>query len=123
MNIIYSLSAIGISLLIGYVLNAYLTGLPASLYGMIVFALLLHLRIFSAKKIEATIAFLLRNMGICFVPAGVGIITHFEIIKQHGLTLVAIIFVTTFLLLTLVGVLYQRFEDNSKNINNTVSQK
>jgi len=112
MNIIYSLLAIGISLILGYAIHSLYSGLPASLYGMITFALLLHFRLFNAKKIEATIAFLLRNMGVCFVPAGVGIINHFALIQQHGLTLVTIIFITTFLLLTVVGIAFQRIENN-----------
>jgi holin-like protein len=42
------------------------------------------------------------------VPAGVGIMNHFELIKQFGITIVMITFVTTFLLMTIVGLHYQR---------------
>jgi holin-like protein len=49
-------------------------------------------------------------MGVCFVPAGVGIINHLDLIKQHGLAIVAITFSTTFILLTVVGLHYQRYE-------------
>jgi len=111
MNALYTLLSVGSSLLIGYALHALYSGFPASLYGMITFAGLLHSGLIKAAKIEASIAWVLRNMGVCFVPAGVGIINHFQLIKQHGFTLIAIIFITTFLLLTVVGVAFQRLEN------------
>lgn len=48
-------------------------------------------------------------MGVCFVPPGVGIINHFDLIQQHGIAIVAITFATTFILLTLIGLHYQRY--------------
>lgn len=107
-NIGYSILAVGFCLIIGKVIFGYIGGLPASLYGMVTFTLLLHLRVFDANKIKASIEWAIQNMGVCFVPAGVGIINHFELIKQHGLSIVIIIFLTTFLLLTLVGLWYER---------------
>ena len=55
-------------------------------------------------------------MGVCFVPAGVGIINHLDLIKQHGIAIVAITFVTTFVLLTVVGLHYQRYERHKKSL-------
>jgi len=75
---------------------------------MAIFTLLLHYRFLNAQRIKPCIEWALANMAVCFVPAGVGIINHFELIKQHGIALVAIIFFTTFLLLTIVGLGYQR---------------
>lgn len=117
MNLLYGLSSIGLSLIIGYALHSFFSGLPASLYGMIVFAALLHLKLIKADKVETSIAWILRNMGVCFVPAGVGIINHFQLIKQHGITLIAIIFVTTFILMTIVGISFQRLENSTKKQN------
>jgi len=91
-----------------------ISGLPASLYGMIVFAVLLHFRICDAQRVKLSITWAIRNMGICFVPAGVGIIEHFELIKSYGVALVTIIFLTTFLLLTFVGVIYQQIENKEQ---------
>lgn len=48
-------------------------------------------------------------MGICFVPSAVGVINHFDLIKQHGFTIVISIFLTTFVLLTFVGVIAERY--------------
>jgi holin-like protein len=107
-NALYSITAIVGCLALGKVIASFAAILPASLYGMILFTLALHTQLLNAEKIKATVAWALRHMGVCFVPAGVGIINHFELIKQHGLAIVTIIFVTTFALLTLVGVFFQR---------------
>ena len=107
-HIIYSILSVSFCLLIGKSIEAFLPILPASLYGMAIFTLLLHYRFLNAQRIKPCIEWALANMAVCFVPAGVGIINHFELIKQHGIALISIIFFTTFLLLTLVGLGYQR---------------
>jgi len=108
-NTVYSAFAIGICLAIGKFIAAEFHGLPGSLYGLILFTMSLHFSVFSAAKVQQSISWIISNMGVCFVPSGVGIINHFELIKQHGLTIVTIIFITTFLLLTLVGLWFERF--------------
>ena len=107
-HIIYSLLSVTICLLAGKAIELFLPILPASLYGMMIFTALLHYRFLNAKRIQPCIEWALANMAVCFVPAGVGIINHYELIKNHGLMLVSIIFFTTFLLLTFVGLTYQR---------------
>tara|TARA_B110000881_G_C18480353_1_gene466162 strand:- start:477 stop:908 length:432 start_codon:yes stop_codon:yes gene_type:complete len=106
-NALYSIFIIALCLILGKIIDALIGGLPGSLYGMLIFTTLLHYKIISEARISATIAWLIQHMGVCFVPAGVGIINHFDLIKTHGITLVSIIFVTTFLIFTVVGLLYQ----------------
>lgn len=113
-NSLYSIAFITLCLLLGYGIHFTIGGLPSSLYGMIIFTLFLHLRICNADKVKASIAWGLKHMGVCFVPAGVGIINHYQLIKTHGLTLVAITFISTFFILTFVGVVAQRFESSNK---------
>jgi holin-like protein len=107
-HIIYSILSVGICLLSGKAIASFLPILPASLYGMMIFTALLHYRVLNAARIQSFIEYALANMAVCFVPAGVGIINHFELIKNHGFMLVTIIFLTTLLLLTFVGLCYQR---------------
>lgn len=90
--------------------------LPGSLYGLILFTLALHFRLFDADKIKNTVVWSIKHMGVCFVPAGVGIINHLELIQQHGIAIVAITFSTTFILLTAVGLHYQRHETRKKRL-------
>jgi holin-like protein len=107
-NVFYTIFAISTSLLLGKLMHLLLTALPASLYGMIIYAIFLQLNWFDAIRVSKTNQWLVRNMGVCFVPAGIGIINHFELIKQHGIALVAIIFFSTFILLTLIGYLSEK---------------
>ena len=80
-NLVYTLFAITLSLVLGKVVNAWLAILPASLYGMIFYCLLLQLGLINAQRVTKTNLWLVKNMGVCFVPAGMGIINHFELIK------------------------------------------
>jgi len=113
-NIIYTLFAIGLSLAFGKLINAAIGGLPASLYGMVIYCLLLQLNWLNPNRVSKTNHWLIKHMGVCFVPAGVGIINHFNLIEQHGIALIAIIFISTFVLLTLVGFLSERYLLKSK---------
>lgn len=117
-NILYSIVAIAICVTLGKIIAYYLGGLPSSLYGLICFTALLHLKVLSSDKIKLSIEWAIKNMSVCFVPAGVGIIEHFELIKNHGISIVVIIFISTFVLLTVIGLL---FEKVIKKQNNTLT--
>jgi len=117
-HIIYSILSITFCLLVGKSIEFFLPTLPASLYGMMIFTLLLHFRFINAKRVQSFIEWALANMAVCFVPAGVGIINHFELLKSHGIALVMIIFFTTFLLLTFVGLIYQHQLDQRTEASN-----
>jgi len=124
-NVLYTLFVISISLLLGKLANYLVAALPASLYGMIIYALFLQLNWFSAKKVTKTNQWLIKHMGVCLVPAGMGIINHFDLIQQHGLALVVIIFSSTFVLLTVIGYLSERYlitPENHKTITKTGSR-
>jgi holin-like protein len=115
-NVLYTVFAISTSLLLGKLMHLLLTALPASLYGMIIYAIFLQLNWFDAIRVSKTNQWLVRNMGVCFVPAGIGIINHFELIKQHGIALIAIIFLSTFILLTLIGYLSEKLLITSNSL-------
>lgn len=105
----YSAVAIALSLALGKGLYYLLGGLPGSLYGMIILNFLLHFQIVSAVRLKSSIDWAIRNMGVCFVPAGVGIINHFDLVAQHGIAIVGIIFLTTFIVISIVGLLTQKY--------------
>lgn len=123
-NILYSIVAIASCVIFGKVTAYYLGGLPSSLYGLICFTTLLHLKVLSADKVKRSIEWTIKNMSVCFVPAGVGIIDHFELIKNHGFSIVAIIFVSTFVLITTIGLLFEsviKKQNNPLKTNNSDS--
>ena len=113
-NALYSVVVIVGCLLLGKAIATYVGGLPASLYGMILFTSALHFKLANSEKISATISWIIHHMGVCFVPAGVGIINHYQLIKNHGFTLVFIIFISTFILLSFVGLSYQHLVLNKQ---------
>jgi len=108
-NILYTAIAIGFCLGLGKLVNFYFTGLPSSLYGMIFYCLLLQLSWLNPEKISQANYWVIKNMGVCFVPAAVGVINHFDLLKHHGFTIVLSIFFTTFVLLTFVGLAAERY--------------
>ncbi|XPF94225.1 CidA/LrgA family protein [Colwellia sp. RE-S-Sl-9] len=118
-DIIYSILAVTGCVVIGKLTVYLIGGLPSSLYGLICFTLLLHFKILSVDRIKLSIEWAIKNMSICFVPAGVGIIEHFELIQQHGLAIVFIIFMSTFILLTIVGLLFERTMKKQNNTQTT----
>lgn len=114
-NALYTLFAISISLLLGKLAHYLISGLPASLYGMVIYALFLQLNWFNVKSVALTNQWLVKHMGVCFVPAGIGIMNHFQLIEQHGIALISIIFISSFTLLTVIGYLSERFLMAEKN--------
>lgn len=118
-NVLYTIFAISICLLLGRFTNYLFAALPASLYGMIFYAIFLQINWFSADKVLKANQWFIKHMGVCLVPAGMGIINHFNLIQQHGIALVVIIFSSTFILLTLIGYLSERFLITPKTMPTT----
>ncbi|MDO6427474.1 CidA/LrgA family protein [Thalassotalea sp. 1_MG-2023] len=108
---LYSIIVILICLFAGYGINFAVGGLPPSLYGMMLFTISLHYKLIDDKTVANSISWTLKNMGVCFVPAGVGIIEHYDLVRSHGIAMVIITFVTTWLLLTFVGWTVQQQEN------------
>lgn len=123
LNATYSIFAIGLCLLIGYGINFLVDIVPASLYGMFIMAVGLKAEIIKADKMASSIDWVIKNMGVCFVPAGVGVMEHFGLLKIHGAALITLTIISTILLMLLVGYLFQYFlpksnthlNDNPKN--------
>lgn len=107
--LIYSLSWILACLLLGKLLAHYVDILPASLYGMVFFAFALHLKWADASRIKDSIQWIVKNMSVCFVPAGVGLMSHVGLLKSHGLMMMLILLGTTLVLITLVAYLSIKF--------------
>jgi holin-like protein len=101
--------------MLGKLANSLLAGLPASLYGMVIYAAFLQLNWFSPQKVTETNQWFIKHMGVCLVPAGMGIIDHFQLIQEHGIALIFIICSSTFILLTVIGYLSERFLETDNN--------
>ncbi|AKC96043.1 hypothetical protein VC03_06125 [Sneathia vaginalis] len=88
--------------------------IPGSVIGMLILFAFLEFNILKMKKIEKVGEFLLENLGILFVPAGVGIMVKFNFIKEIWLSFFVIaIFTTIFSLIItvkIVEIVKQKFE-------------
>ena len=83
--------------------------LPGPVVGLVILLGILVLRDRTpAVELSSTAGWLLRNFGLLFVPAGVGIITQLDVIGENWIALAIAIPVSTLLGLLVTGWLMQR---------------
>lgn len=90
--------------LIGELLN-YLIPLPipASIYGLVLMLGCLQLHVIPLSEVKETSAFLIEIMPMMFIPAAVGLITSFDILKANLVAYLVITVVSTFLVMVVSG--------------------
>lgn len=106
-NISYTIISISICLWLGNQANHILGGLPSSLYGMLILTAMLSLKLLNPKRLASTVSWAIANMGVCFVPAGVGIMQYYGLLARYGLAMTLIIVLSTLLMIIITGALYQ----------------
>lgn len=84
---------------------AWATGhfVPGSVFGMVLLFLALMLKVVKAEDVRPVADFLTKNMSLFFVPASIGIMEQWGLISTNLLGWVAVIFISTFLVLVSVG--------------------
>lgn len=90
--------------LIGELLN-YLIPLPipSSIYGLVIMFLCLHFKIVKIADVKKTAVFLIEIMPLMFIPAAVGIIESWDIIKLNVIAYAIITIVSTVLVMAVAG--------------------
>ena len=84
--------------LVGQTISVFLpVPFPGSVLSMIILFLLLFSGVVKVDHIKQKADFLLKNMAFFFIPAGVGILLSFDLIKNNILPLLIIVVVTTIL--------------------------
>lgn len=76
---------------------------PGSVIGMVLLFLALHFKVVPMREVEEVGTWLTNNMGIFFVPAGVGLMANFDTLADTWWQLLLIIVVTTALMMAFVG--------------------
>ena len=76
---------------------------PASIYGLILMFMLLLLGIIKPEQIKDTASFLTEIMPVMFIPAAVGLLASWDVIRPVLLPLAAIIVITTVLVMGITG--------------------
>ncbi|MGZ8261303.1 MAG: CidA/LrgA family protein [Caldimonas sp.] len=76
--------------------RAFALPFPGPVVGMVL--LLVALRWAPLREpIAAAAEFLLAHLSLLFVPVGVGVITHLDVVAEHGVRLLAVIVVSTWI--------------------------
>ena len=93
---------------------------PGSVIGMVLLFLALAFNLLKVESITTVGNFLLDNLSILFLPAGVGIMVYYPVIKDSWWSLLLITIVVTALTISLVGQVVQfvqrRFESTVGDI-------
>lgn len=76
---------------------------PASIYGMVLLFLALELKIIRLSDVRETGKFLIEIMPIMFIPAGVGVLDAWGILKPHLIPIVIIMVVSTIVVMGASG--------------------
>lgn len=88
----------------GEILNAVLPlPIPASIYGIFILFLCLEFHIIPIHAIKETSLFLVEIMPILFIPAAVGVLDSWDIIKAQWIPYVIITLVTTLIVMVVSG--------------------
>lgn len=96
-------------LALGY-LCAGLVGdfIPASVWGMVLLFASLMLGIVKKEDVQMVAHFLTKNMTIFFLPAAIGIMDQWGLIRMNLLAWLAVVFVSTVLVMISTGWVQQR---------------
>ncbi len=101
------LKQFGIILLISFIgelLHAFLPlPVPASIYGIVILFLCLECKAIKVADIKETSAFLIEIMPIMFIPAAVGLMDSWQIIKPSLVSYGVITVVTTIAVMAVSG--------------------
>lgn len=95
-------------LFLGKVTYGMIGGLPASLYGMLFFTLVLRLGLVDPVKIDAWVKSSISYMPIVFLPVCIGVVQYWSLIQRSGLVIFTAAILATLTTLTVVGILAQR---------------
>lgn len=121
MRIIKQLLWIFLFSLLGEILSSVISNIvaiPGSVIGMVLLFLALHFNVIKMEQVDEVGTWLTDNMAIFFVPAGVGLMTNFDVLAQSWLQLLIIMVVTCGAMMLFVGKLVQRFKDKSPENDN-----
>lgn len=98
-------------------LVVYLTNIPipSAIIGMISLTAALKLGVIKERWVSRVADFLVKNIGFFFVPAGVGLLTCFDIIRADLLSIIVATIVSTLLVISATGWVHQLTRKLSKH--------
>ena len=92
---------------ISYFIDGFI---PGSVIGMILLFVALAFKKVSPNKVKRISTALTQNMGLFFVPAGVGLMNSIGVISDYWAVILTASVVSTILVIACVGLIQQSFE-------------
>ena len=101
--------------LVGEVLHHFIPlPIPASIYGIVILFLCLEWKIISVSAVKETSSFLIEIMPIMFIPAAVGLMDSWQIIKNAWVSYAVITVLSTFVVMVVSGKVVQFIMNRTK---------
>lgn len=95
--------------LMGEILHAILPlPIPASIYGIVLLFVLLVSGRLSLDQVKETGKFLVEIMPVMFIPAAVGLMESWDVIRPSWLTYILVTVISTILVMGISGVITQQ---------------
>ena len=98
---------LGIYLIGELISKSFSLPLPGNIIGMIILLILLCTKVIKVEKIESISTFFLDHLAFFFIPAGVGLISSFDIIKDSLVHILILCIITTFIVIVATGLIVQ----------------
>lgn len=92
--------------------------IPASIYGLILMLIILKTKIISLEQVKETGTFLIEIMPLMFIPAAVGLLVSWDILKSIWIPVIIITILTTVIVMIVTGKVTQfmiKLERMNKN--------
>lgn len=96
---------------------------PASIYGMVLLFMALEVKIVKLSSVRETGKFLIEIMPIMFIPAGVGVLDAWGILRPHLVPVVVIMFVSTIIVMAVSGKVTQAVIRSTGNGNSLMAEE
>lgn len=80
---------------------------PGNIIGMIILLILLCSNVINLEKVETISSFFLDHLAFFFIPAGVGLLTSFDIIKSSLIQILLICIISTSIIIAVTGLIVQ----------------
>ena len=77
--------------------------IPASIYGMVIMFICLQTKILKLDDVKSVGKFLIEIMPVMFIPAGVGLLTAWGILKPVCVPIILITVITTVVVMIVTG--------------------
>lgn len=88
----------------GEILRALIPfAIPAGIYGLVILFLCLCFGVIKLDQVEGAADFLIEIMPLCFIPAGVGLMTRWAQLQSLLLPVLISLFVVTILVMAATG--------------------